>query len=418
MRALDYVGAGTVEFLVDVAQNSFFFLEVNTRVQVEHPVTEMVTGVDIVREQLRIASGEALQIMQGDVRLDGHAVEFRINAESPRAGFVPSPGTLTLWRPPNGAGIRTDSHCFSGYRVPSNYDSLLAKLICYGSDRDEAFALASRALDAFTVEGVETTLPMHRALVRHQDALDQRVNTRWVEECFLRAGSANAAPRQHHPRRVRRSDRDPVRRPTLRDGQQSLWGMRIRAGMAAAVAEDMDRTGFRTVDVAGSSMFRVQHALLPRGPMAGPRPLALLLPNSKLRAGTRSNCIAKFGLTPDSLMDLWVQTLVKHGIESFWIYDCLYNMDQMRRLCQVIHDFGAEVVPAIMFGISPVHTDEWFAARVREMVSWGIVDAIYVEDAPGILSPERGATLIPRWWRPPATYRSNCTATTPSASRR
>lgn len=193
MRALEYVGAGTVEFLVDVAQNSFFFLEVNTRVQVEHPVTEMVTGVDIVREQLRIASGEALQIKQGDVRFDGHAVEFRINAESPRAGFAPSPGTLTLWRPPNGAGIRTDSHCFSGYRVPSNYDSLLAKLICYGSDRNEAFALATRALDAFAVEGVETTLPMHQALVRHQDALAQRVNTRWVEECFLPGWIGTAA---------------------------------------------------------------------------------------------------------------------------------------------------------------------------------------------------------------------------------
>lgn len=182
---------------------------------------------------------------------------------------------------------------------------------------------------------------------------------------------------------------------TLRDGQQSLWGMRIRAGMAAAVAKDMDRTGFRTIDVTGSSMFECMMRYSREDPWEGLDLWRSWMPNSTLRAGTRSNCIAKFGLTPDVLMDLWVQTLVKHGIQSFWVYDCLYNMDQMRRLCQVIHDLGAEVVPAIMFGISPVHTDEWFASRVREMVSWGTVDAIYVEDAPGILSPERGATLIP-----------------------
>lgn len=182
---------------------------------------------------------------------------------------------------------------------------------------------------------------------------------------------------------------------TLRDGQQSLWGMRMRAGMAAAVAQDIDHTGFRTVDVTGSSMFECMMRYSREDPWDGLDLWRSWMPHSTLRAGTRSNCIAKFGLTPDSLMDLWVQTLIKHGIQSFWIYDCLYNMEQMRRLCQVIHDAGAEVVPAIMFGISPVHTDEWFAQRIRDMISWGTVDAIYVEDAPGILSPERGATLIP-----------------------
>ncbi|MDT7708359.1 MAG: oxaloacetate decarboxylase (Na+ extruding) subunit alpha [Pseudonocardiales bacterium] len=182
---------------------------------------------------------------------------------------------------------------------------------------------------------------------------------------------------------------------TLRDGQQSLWGMRIRAGMAAAVAEDIDRTGFRTVDVTGSSMFECMMRYSREDPWEGLDMWRRWMPNVQLRAGSRSNCIAKFGLTPDSLMDLWIQTLAKHGMESFWIYDCLYNMDKMRRLCQTVHETGAAVVPAIMFGISPVHTDEWFAARVREMVSWGIVSSIYIEDAPGILSPERGATLIP-----------------------
>ena len=182
---------------------------------------------------------------------------------------------------------------------------------------------------------------------------------------------------------------------TLRDGQQSLWGMRIRAGMVAAAAEDIDQTGFRTVDVTGSSMFECMMRYSREDPWLGLDLWRKWLPTSELRAGTRQNCIAKFGLTPDALMDLWVRTLVRHGIDSFWIYDCLYNMDQMRRLCQVIADAGAKVVPAIMYGISPVHTDEYFADRVREMVSWGIADSIYVEDAPGILAPERGKTLIP-----------------------
>lgn len=182
---------------------------------------------------------------------------------------------------------------------------------------------------------------------------------------------------------------------TLRDGQQSLWGMRIRTGMAAAVAEDIDRTGFRTVDVTGSSMFECMMRYSREDPWQGLDMWRRWMPNSQLRAGTRSNCIAKFGLTPDSLMDLWVKTLIKHGIDSFWVYDCLYNMGQMRRLCQTIHDAGAKVVPAVMYGISPVHTDEWFADRVREMASWGFIDSIYVEDAPGILTPERGASLIP-----------------------
>ncbi len=182
---------------------------------------------------------------------------------------------------------------------------------------------------------------------------------------------------------------------TLRDGQQSLWGMRMRAGMVAGVADLIDRAGFRVVDVTGSSMFECMLRYLREDPWEGLDLWRQWMPNAKLRAGSRSNCIAKFGLTPDSLMDLWIRTLVKHGINSFWIYDCLFNMDKMERLCKTAADAGAEVVPAIMFGISPVHTDEWFADKVRQMASWGFVDAIYVEDAPGILTPERAATLVP-----------------------
>jgi acetyl-CoA carboxylase, biotin carboxylase subunit len=191
-KALDYVSAGTVEFLVDVDREDFFFLEINTRVQVEHPVTEMITGVDIVREQLRVAAGKPLSISQDDVQLRGHAIECRINAEMPDAGFLPSPGLISRWTPPAGAGIRLDSHCHEGYIVPPHYDSLLGKLICYSSDRRASIELMDRALDRFHVEGVSTTIGLQRALIRHGDFRANKVNTRWVEEKFLPTWSANS----------------------------------------------------------------------------------------------------------------------------------------------------------------------------------------------------------------------------------
>ncbi|MEO6571229.1 MAG: biotin carboxylase N-terminal domain-containing protein, partial [Ilumatobacteraceae bacterium] len=146
---LHYVGAGTVEFLVDLDRDEFSFLEVNTRVQVEHPVTEMITGIDIVREQLRIAAGLPLSFGQDAVRCSGHAIECRINAESPDAGFLPCPGTVCTWEPPTGVGVRLDSHAFTGYVVPPYYDSLLGKLIVHGDDRADAIERLLVALDAF-----------------------------------------------------------------------------------------------------------------------------------------------------------------------------------------------------------------------------------------------------------------------------
>jgi acetyl-CoA carboxylase biotin carboxylase subunit len=183
--------AGTVEFLVDSDRADFFFLEINTRVQVEHPVTEMVTGVDIVREQLRVAAGRPLSISQEEVRLTGHALECRINAESPEAGFLPSPGVITRWTPPAGDGIRMDSHCHDGYEVGADYDSMLGKLICHAPDRLAAIDLMDRALGRFGIDGVDTTIELQRALIRHGDFRANRVNTRWVEEKFLPAWSRN-----------------------------------------------------------------------------------------------------------------------------------------------------------------------------------------------------------------------------------
>ena len=184
-RQLDYRGAGTVEFLLDLDRGEFSFLEINTRVQVEHPVTESVTGVDIVRAQLRIAAGEPLGFGQDDVAIRGHAIECRINAESVAEGFLPSPGTLTRWVPPTAGHIRVDSHAFAGYEIPPYYDSLIAKLIVTGDDRRQAIERALDALADFEIEGVETTLDLHRAVLSHADFRTDVIDTRWLETTLL-----------------------------------------------------------------------------------------------------------------------------------------------------------------------------------------------------------------------------------------
>lgn len=194
-RALDYVGAGTVEFVVDAETGDYAFLEVNTRVQVEHPVTEMVTGIDIVRAQLQIAGGERLPFSQADVRVDGHAVEVRINAEDPSRGFAPSPGVVSRWVEPVGGGLRIDTHCYGGYRIPPHYDSLLAKVIAHGADREQALSRLDRGLRHLVVEGVSTTVPLLQAVVRSTDFRAGSHHTRWVEQELMPslAGGAEAA---------------------------------------------------------------------------------------------------------------------------------------------------------------------------------------------------------------------------------
>jgi acetyl-CoA carboxylase biotin carboxylase subunit len=159
---IDYRGAGTFEFLYEDGQ--FYFIEMNTRVQVEHPVTEMVTGMDIVKEQIRVASGEPLSYRQEDVVLRGHAVECRINAEDP-ATFAPSPGTISLFHPPGGPGIRLDTHIYQGYKVPPYYDSLIGKLIAHGEDRQAALMRMLNALTEIVIDGIRTNLPLHRDLM-------------------------------------------------------------------------------------------------------------------------------------------------------------------------------------------------------------------------------------------------------------
>jgi acetyl-CoA carboxylase biotin carboxylase subunit len=183
--ALDYAGAATCEFLVDPDRGTAGFLEINARLQVEHPVSELVTGLDIVREQLRIAGGEGLSVSQEQIEISGHAIEVRINAESPARDFAPSPGTLSKWVVPEGTGVRVDTACFPGWTIPPHYDSLLAKLIVGGADRGAALERTRRALHHLTVEGVETTAGFALDLLEALDVVAGKVHTRWVEEDFM-----------------------------------------------------------------------------------------------------------------------------------------------------------------------------------------------------------------------------------------
>ncbi len=182
---MKYQGAGTVEFVFDEDTRAWYFLEMNTRIQVEHPVTEMITGRDLVAEQIRIASGAPISFAQGDVAFNGHAIEARINAEDFANNFAPGPGRLTVWEPPQMDGVRIDTHCYPDILVPPFYDSLLAKVIAHGRDRADAVARLQAALTRFRVEGVPTTIPFHLSVLAHPDFAAARVTTRWVEETFL-----------------------------------------------------------------------------------------------------------------------------------------------------------------------------------------------------------------------------------------
>jgi acetyl-CoA carboxylase biotin carboxylase subunit len=180
IKSAEYAGAATVEFLMDQDQN-FYMLEVNTRVQVEHPVTEMITGVDIVKETIRIAAGEPISVRQKDVKIHGHAIECRINAENPERDFMPSAGLIEEFFAPGGLGVRLDTHAGAGYRVPPNYDSMIGKLICWGATREQAIARTARALREFRVGPIKTTIPLHQQLMANSDFRRGGVDIHYLE---------------------------------------------------------------------------------------------------------------------------------------------------------------------------------------------------------------------------------------------
>jgi acetyl-CoA carboxylase, biotin carboxylase subunit len=185
LASIRYRNAGTVEFLYDVERDDFYFMEVNARIQVEHPVSEMITGADLIRLQLEIAGGETLRIEQSDIVPHGHAIEARIIAENPDRAFAPSPGRIRVWRPPHGPGIRLDTAMEEGANVPPYYDSMIAKLIVHASDRPAAVERLRRALDTFVVEGISTNIAFLRAIAAHPDFIGNHVDTRWLENAFL-----------------------------------------------------------------------------------------------------------------------------------------------------------------------------------------------------------------------------------------
>jgi acetyl-CoA carboxylase, biotin carboxylase subunit len=180
-QAVEYTGAGTVEFIYDYHNRKFYFMEMNTRIQVEHPVTEMVTGIDLVREQILVASGKELSVSQADVTFSGWAIECRINAENPEKNFMPSPGRIQMYLAPGGLGVRVDSAAYPGYMISPYYDSMIAKVITYGSTRDEAIAKMKRALSEFIIEGIHTTIPFHLKLLNHEQFVKGEFNTKFLE---------------------------------------------------------------------------------------------------------------------------------------------------------------------------------------------------------------------------------------------
>ncbi len=185
-----YRNAGTVEFLYDVDRDDFYFIEVNSRIQVEHPVSEEITGEDLIALQLRVAAGDGLGLQQNDIKISGHAIECRINAEDPKNGFAPAPGRITRWHAPRGEGIRLDTHARQGYLVPPFYDSMIGKLIAHGRDRAQAISRMRAAIDTFTLEGPKTTLPLAGAIVGHPDFRSNHITTRWLEDIGLPAFQA------------------------------------------------------------------------------------------------------------------------------------------------------------------------------------------------------------------------------------
>jgi acetyl-CoA carboxylase biotin carboxylase subunit len=186
-KAAKYYNAGTIEFIFDLDRKQYYFLEMNTRIQVEHPVTEMVTGLDLIQMQIEVAAGLPLKLKQEEVKLKGHAIEVRINAEDWQNNFSPCPGKISMYVAPSGKGVRVDSHCYAGYSIPPNYDSMIAKLIVHGKDRAEAVQLLEIALSEYIIDGPKTTIGFHQRLLKDARFLRNEVTTKFVDEVFFKS---------------------------------------------------------------------------------------------------------------------------------------------------------------------------------------------------------------------------------------
>ena len=304
-RRVRYEGAGTVEFVFDDSTQHWYFLEMNTRIQVEHPVTEMTTGRDLVVEQIAIAGGKPISFSQQDVQLAGHAIECRINAEDMTHNFAPSPGRLINWQPPHGEGVRVDSHCYPGYLVPPFYDSLLAKVITHGRDRQQAIERMQRALDSFVVEGVSTTIPFHKMVLVHDDFRAGRVSTRWVEEAFLPSLQEMTTQGQglHHERRSTHSTRRARchRNGGRRESRASNLEVLAERGASVVIA---DRDGGAASKLAEEIVAKGGKALIVEIDVTKPQSLALMMSATIERFGQVDYLVNNAGML-GPLRPLW-----------------------------------------------------------------------------------------------------------------
>ena len=349
---LGYRGLGTVELLVDRERDTFYFLEMNARIQVEHPVTEMITGLDLVAEQLAVAEGQPLRIRQEDVVLTGHAVECRINAEEWRAVSGRRPGRIDRVVLPVGEGMRVDTHVQGGSVVPPFYDSLLAKLIVHGTDRADALARARAALDLLRIEGVTTTVPVHQALLADPEFGAGGVDTAFFER-FLRShqtcGGALMATSDSSTSRCATATRACGAPPAS------------APGTCCQVAPLLERVGFRALDYSSSTAMGVAVRIHREDPWERLRLTRAAMPTTKLQfIGTGFRFISWQNSHPET-MQLVYDRLAVNGIDRVVVLDPMHDMDAARETARRLKQAGIdEVIGALTYTISAVHDDAFY----------------------------------------------------------
>ena len=385
---LKYQGLGTVEFLVDAARSEFWFLEVNARIQVEHPVTEAVTGLDLVAEQIAVAEGRRLGLSQASVRLDGHAIECRINAEDPAAGFRPSPGRVTSAVFPAGPGIRVDTHIQAGSAVPPQYDSLLAKLVVERGEPGRGAGPAARRAGP----------------VRDRRGGDHRCRCtrRWPPttssppEASARTTSHGGWSSKPGPLGIKMAEIQLVD-VSLRDGNQSLWGATgLRTDHILQIAPVLNRVGFRALDFMSSTAMGVAVRTHREDPWERIRLTRAAMPDTPLQLiGTGFRFISWERAHPE-VMQLVYERLVAAGISRFVLLDPMHDMDAVRRSARMVKRAGGtETILALTYTISAVHDDDFYAGIAAAAAASPYIDRAYIKDPAGLLTPERARTLIP-----------------------
>ena len=349
-----YRSVGTVECLLEPESEQFYFMEMNTRLQVEHPVTECVTGLDLVKAQIRLAQGELLPWQQSDIRLRGHAIECRINAEDPEAGFTPCPGRVTHVHVPGGPGLRVDSHLYSGYQVPPYYDALLAKLIAWGQDRQEALARMRRALDEMRLEGIQTTLPLHQKLLRHPQFAPGLSIPGSSKTCCWRRHDTGTPLCKHFG----------LIDVTLRDGHQCLWSTRMTTAMMTPILKTLNQVGYAYINILGGAVFDVCVRYLQENPWER---VALLCNHlsTPCDALTRGQSLYTFEAFPDDIVALNAQVLARRGVQVLTVYDALNDNRNLAASISAAHAAGMQVNAMLTYTLSPVHTDAYYVERAR-----------------------------------------------------